>query len=116
VQDANEAKGRRDYDKTQKAGADAVALLEGWKSGTTEDVAAPWRMTAGAGGSEFGKPKWVAVLKGGFKTAEDPPKFKLWQLALADHVVRASAVIYGVVGCFVHHSHTVWHLLRRTRW
>jgi hypothetical protein len=49
-------------------------------------------MTAGAGGSEFGKQKWLAVLKGGFKTAEEPPKFKLWQLALADHVVCACAV------------------------
>jgi hypothetical protein len=71
-----------------------MALLEGWRSATTADVAAPWRMTAGAGGSEFGKQKWLAVLKGGFKTAEEPSNFKLWQLALADHVVRVPSSRY----------------------
>ena len=49
---------------------------------------APWRQTGGGGGSEFGKPKWLAALKVGFKTTESPPRFAIWQLALADHVVR----------------------------
>jgi hypothetical protein len=64
--------------------------LETWKSAITTEMPAPWRQTAGAGGSEFGKLKWFNVLKLGFKTASDTPHFKLWQLALADHVVRAS--------------------------
>ena len=80
----------REYDKSQKAGADAIAVLENWKSAMTDDMPAPWRQTAGAGGSEYGKPKWLAVLKAGFKNAAEPPEFKLWQLALADHVVRLS--------------------------
>jgi hypothetical protein len=74
----------------EAAGADAAALLETWKSAITTEMPAPWRQTAGAGGSEFGKLKWFNVLKLGFKTASDTPHFKLWQLALADHVVRAS--------------------------
>ena len=53
---------------------------------------APWRQTAGAGGSEFGKLKWFAALKCGFKMGGETPHFKLWQLALADHVVRMCAV------------------------
>ena len=65
-------------------------MLESWKSATT-DMPAPWRQTAGAGGSEFGKLKWFAALKYGFKTGETP-HFKLWQLALADHVVRMYAL------------------------
>ncbi len=52
---------------------------------------APWRQTGGGGGSEFGKPKWLAALKDGYKTAEEPPRFTLWQLALADSVVRFPA-------------------------
>jgi hypothetical protein len=79
---------RREYDKAQPAGAAAVTLLELWKSNTSDDMPAPWRQTAGAGGSEFGKYKWFNVLKAGFKTPSEVPRFKLWQLALADHVVR----------------------------
>ena len=51
----------------------------------------------GAGGSEFGKPRWLAVLKAGFKNAGEPPEFKLWQLALADHVVRICATVFWVL-------------------
>ena len=90
---ATPSKPAQEYDKSQKAGADAVALLETWKSATTDDMPAPWRQTAGAGGSEFGKPKWLAVLKKGFKNAAETPEFKLWQLALADHVVRVCAAV-----------------------
>ena len=50
---------------------------------------APWRQTGGGGGSEFGKLKWLKALKTAFLPEEEPPRFKLWQLALADHVVRA---------------------------
>ena len=53
---------------------------------------APWRQTAGAGGSEFGKLKWLTALKCGFKKGGETPVFKLWQLALADHVVRILAL------------------------
>ena len=67
-------------------------MLESWKSATT-DMPAPWRQTAGAGGSEFGKLKWFAALKYGFKTGGETPRFKLWQLALADHVVRKYALV-----------------------
>ena len=77
------------YDDAQAAGAAALALLQTWGT-TTADIQAPWRQTGGGGGSEFGKPKWIAALKGGFKTASEPPRFMLWQLALADHVVRHS--------------------------
>ena len=85
------SKTRREYDKSQPAGAAAVTLLELWKSNISDDMPAPWRQTAGAGGSEFGKYKWFNVLKAGFKTASEVPHFKLWQLALADHVVRLGA-------------------------
>ena len=61
---------------------------------------APWRQTVGAGGSEFGKLKWFTALKCGFKTAGETPHFKLWQLALADHVVRFVRFI------FVHYTNT----------
>ena len=94
---ATHNKAPQEYDKAQKAGADAVALLESWKSATTDDMPAPWRQTAGAGGSEFGKPRWLAVLKAGFKNAGEPPEFKLWQLALADHVVRICATVFWVL-------------------
>lgn len=80
-------KKRKRYDVSQAAGASAMALLSTWNT-TTGDIVAPWRQTGGGGGSEYGKPKWLAALKTGYKTADEPPHFKLWQLALADHVVR----------------------------
>lgn len=83
---------RRTYDTTQTAGAEASSLLASWKSATTADMPAPWRQTAGAGGSEFGKLKWLTALKCGFKKGGETPVFKLWQLALADHVVRILAL------------------------
>ena len=49
---------------------------------------APWRQTAGGGGSEFGKPRWHAALQAAYKPGVSPPVYNLWQLALADHVVR----------------------------
>ena len=91
LRQATEKKTRREYDTSQQAGSDAVALLDSWKGCTSVDMQAPWRQTAGAGGSEFGKIKWFNALKGGFKTAGEAPRFKLWQLALADHVVRKRA-------------------------
>ena len=75
------------YDNTQTAGTAAQTLIQSWST-TTDDMPAPWRQTGGGGGSEFGKPKWLAALKAGFKTPENPPRFAIWQLALADHVVR----------------------------
>lgn len=80
-------KKRKEYDASQVAGAGAVAVIQSWST-TTQEIHAPWRQTGGGGGSEFGKAKWLAALKFGFKTVEEPPRFKLWQLALADQVVR----------------------------
>jgi hypothetical protein len=82
-------KKRKRYDVAQAAGASAVALIQAWST-MTDDIIAPWRQTGGGGGSEFGKAKWLSTLKTGFRTAEEPPRFKIWQLALADHVVRAT--------------------------
>ena len=67
--------------------ATALAVIQAWST-ITDDIYAPWRQTGGGGGSEFGKVKWLTALKVGFKTTEEPPRFKLWQLALADQVVR----------------------------
>lgn len=80
-------KKRREYDVSQVAGATALAVIQAWST-ITDDIYAPWRQTGGGGGSEFGKVKWLTALKVGFKTTEEPPRFKLWQLALADQVVR----------------------------
>ena len=76
------------YDTKQIAGAAAANLLTTWLGATTEDMQAPWRQTAGGGGSEFGKPRWHAALQAAFKPQASPPVYNLWQLALADHVVR----------------------------
>ena len=81
-------KTRKAYDASLPAGASAINLLASWGMATTPDMPAPWRQTGGGGGSEFGKPKWLAALKDGYKTADEPPRFTLWQLALADSVVR----------------------------
>ena len=77
-----------EYDMTQPTGAAAANLVTGWLGATTEDMQAPWRQTAGGGGSEFGKARWHAALKAAYKPQSSPPVYKLWQLALADHVVR----------------------------
>ena len=77
------------YDATQPTGAAAEALIQTWST-VTDDMPAPWRQTGGGGGSAFGKPRWLAALKAGYKTTESPPRFSIWQLALADHVVRLS--------------------------
>lgn len=80
------------YDATMPAGAAVVELLAGWRAATTDDMHAPWRQTGGGGGSEFGKPAWFKALKLAFPSEHEPPSFKLWQLALADHVVRGSFI------------------------
>lgn len=41
------------------------------------------------GGSEYGKVSFFETLKSAFAPGSDPPVFKLWQLAMADFVVRA---------------------------
>ena len=77
-----------DYDKSTSLGLAASTQLVNWLKETTNVVRAPWRMTAGSGGSEFGSLLWYETLKSGFGATDDVPQFKLWQLALADHVVR----------------------------
>ncbi len=80
---------RLEYDPATPDGAAALELIATLKAAKTGDVSAPWRQTVGAGGSEFGKPKWFAALKRAFPPLEgQPPVFRLWQLALADVVVR----------------------------
>ena len=91
VVDGAGGKKRKTYNVSHPVGAAAVQLLTSWGSTASDDMPAPWRQTGGGGGSEFGKPKWFAALKDGFKTTVDPPRFQLWQLALADVVVRHSA-------------------------
>lgn len=77
------------YDISRPDGAAAVKLISDLKAAKTEAMPAPWRQTAGSGGSEFGKVVWYKTLTSAFPSSSTPPKFQLWQLALADHVVRA---------------------------
>lgn len=85
------------YDKSTLTGTAAAALLATWSQATSAAMPAPWRMTAGSGGSEFGSLKWHDTLKSGFgRQNEDVPVFKLWQLALADHVVRPAGALSAV--------------------
>lgn len=76
------------YDMSSSMGQAADALLSSWRKSTTTTMRAPWRMTAGSGGSEFGSLQWYDTLKSGFGVTDEVPQFKLWQLALADHLVR----------------------------
>lgn len=87
------------YDKDTAAGAAASAILEKWHRNKSPEMPAPWRMTAGNSGSEFGSVRWFEALKTAYGKNEAVPRFKLWQLALADHVVRAP------VRCGVRASH-----------
>ena len=79
------------YDPATPAGGEANKLLATWLASTTPDMQAPWRQTGGGGGSEFGKPRWHTTLQAAYKPQESPPVYKLWQLALAVHVVRRNA-------------------------
>jgi hypothetical protein len=76
------------YDDNRPDGAAAVKLISDLKAAKTGSVPAPWRQTAGSGGSEFGKVAWYKTLMSAFPASSSPPEFQLWQLALADHVVR----------------------------
>ena len=77
------------YDVNRPDGAAAVKLINDLKAAKTESMPAPWRQTAGNGGSEFGKVAWYKTLRSAFpSSSSSPPDFQLWQLALADHVVR----------------------------
>lgn len=79
----------KDYDTSTRDGQDAKALLEKWAQEMSDNLPAPWRMTAGSGGSDFGKPLWFLTLCRAFKKdASAPGQFKIWQLALADLMVR----------------------------
>jgi len=80
---------KKNYDTSTRDGQDAKTLLEKWAQDTSDSLPAPWRMTAGSGGSDFGKPLWFLTLCRAFKKDPSAPgEFKLWQLALADLVVR----------------------------
>jgi len=80
---------KKDYDTSTRDGQDAKALLDKWAQETSDNLPAPWRMTAGSGGSDFGKPLWFLTLCRAFKKdASAPGQFKIWQLALADLTVR----------------------------
>ena len=81
------------YDDIRPDGAAAVKLINDLKAAKTESMPAPWRQTAGSGGSEFGKVAWYKTLKSAFPSSSSPPEFRLWQLALADHVVRSALFI-----------------------
>ena len=80
------------YDDNRPDGAAAVKLIIDLKAAKTGSVPAPWRQTAGSGG-EFGKVAWYKTLVSAFPTSTSPPEFQLWQLALADHVVREAFVV-----------------------
>lgn len=79
------------YDDSRPDGAAAVKLIGDLKAAKTEAMPAPWRQTAGSGGSEFGKVAWFRTLATAFPSAASPPEFQLWQVALADHVVSERA-------------------------
>jgi len=79
----------KDYDTSTRDGQDAKALLEKWAQEMSDNLPAPWRMTAGSGGSDFGKPLWFFTLCRAFKKyASAPGQFKIWQLALADLMAK----------------------------
>lgn len=84
------------YDTSTAAGAAALAILEKWERNKSAEMPAPWRMTAGNSGSEFGSVRWFEALKAAYGVEGAVPRFKLWQLALADHVVSAAPVRCGV--------------------
>ena len=109
-----------DYDKSTSTGTAAAALLATWSQATSAAMPAPWRMTAGSGGSEFGSLKWrhdsTPLNKSGFgRQNEDVPVFKLWQLALADHVVRPAGAL-SAVNALTDSTFPTFHIRRQRSW
>ena len=84
------------FDASSPSGAAALAHLAVLRSAKTAEMVAPWRQTAGHGGSEYGKYEYFEALKRAFARLGDVPEFKLWELALADSVVRPTAYICAI--------------------
>ena len=112
---------KKHYDTSTADGMSAKTLLDRWAQETSAALPAPWRMTAGSGGSEFGKLEWFLLLCRAFKKEPSAPgEFKLWQLALADVTVRyirdgAAALFVPSVTLYLTHRRYLSCLHRRRR-